>query len=195
MNCPACGNAYMEGSAFCQQCGATLGAQAAPPPGMAMPGPVPVMPQAAPPVAPNAQMAQMNALIASMSMGEKVSAVGAIAALVGFFLPMASMLGQSASGFQVAKEAGAVYFLPLLALVAGGLCYLSSKATPGKKLMFAGYLVLLGALCGPGWLVALLFVSQLQSVAGIGLWLLALGYTAIAAGGLMTIRSFSSRVY
>jgi hypothetical protein len=38
-------------------------------------------------------------------------------------------------------------------------------------------------------------VSQLSSVAGFGLWLLALGYTAIAAGGLMTIRDFSSRTY
>jgi hypothetical protein len=138
-----------------------------------------------------------SALIASLSMGEKISGGGAIAAAVSFFLPWisAAELGTSASGFGLGKTVGAVYLILLLAVAAAALCYLSSKASPAKKLMYAGYLVLIGALCGPANLLALLTVSQVQSVAGMGLWLLALGYTAIAAGGLMTIRSFSSRVY
>jgi hypothetical protein len=138
-----------------------------------------------------------NALIASLSMGEKISGAGAIAAVISFFLPWvsAAMLGTSASGLDLGKTDGTTYLIPLLAIAAGALCYLSSKAAPAKKLMFAGYLVLIGALCGPALLLALLCVSQLKSVAGIGLWLLALGYTAITAGGMMTIRDFSSRTY
>jgi hypothetical protein len=138
-----------------------------------------------------------NALIASLSMGEKISGAGAIAAVISFFLPWVSvaLLGTSASGLDLGKTDGATYLILLLAIAAGALCYLSSKAAPAKKLMLAGYLVLIGALCGPALLLSLVFVSQLSSVAGFGLWLLALGYTAIAAGGLYTIRGFSSRTY
>jgi hypothetical protein len=168
-------------------------AQPATTPGTAAPGPIPVV--VSPP--PAVQVQQVSALLAAMSMGEKVAGGGAVAAVVGFFLPWVSVsgLGASESGFAMAKEIGAVYLILLLAIAAGALCYFSSKAAAGKKLMIAGYLVLVGAVCGPGYLLALLFVSQLQSVAGIGLWLLALGYTAIAAGGLMTIRAFSNRTY
>jgi lipoprotein signal peptidase len=137
-----------------------------------------------------------SALIASMSMGEKIAGGGAIAAVIGFFLPWFSAANQgSASGLDLGKSVGAVYLILLIAVAAAALCYLSSKAPASRKLMYAGYLVLIGALCGPGNLLALLFVSKLQAVAGIGLWLLSLGYTAIAAGGLMTIRGFSSRTY
>jgi hypothetical protein len=143
-----------------------------------------------------------SALIASMSMGEKISGGGAVAAVLGFFLTWITVATQGAqgaaaqtslSGWDLAKSVGAVYLILLIALAAAALCYFSSKAAPAKKLMYAGYLVLLGALCGPGNLLALLFVSKLQAVAGIGLWLFSAGYTAIAAGGLMTIRSSSSK--
>lgn len=136
-------------------------------------------------------------IVAAMSLGEKISGAGAIAALISFFLPWisAAMLGTSSSGLDLAKTDGATYFIPLLAIAAAALCYLSSKGAPAKKLMFAGYLVLIGALCGPAILLSLVLVSQLQSVAGFGLWLLALGYTAIAAGGLYTIQGFSKRTY
>jgi hypothetical protein len=43
--------------------------------------------------------------------------------------------------------------------------------------------------------VALIFVPRVQSVAGIGAWLSALGFTAVAKGGLITIKSFSKRTY
>jgi hypothetical protein len=138
-----------------------------------------------------------SALIASMSMGEKISGAGAVAAVVSFFLPWISSaaLGTSSSGLDLSKTDGSAYLIPLLAIGAAALCYLSSKAPASRKLLLAGYLVLIGALCGPAILLSLILVSQLQSVAGFGLWLLALGYTAIAAGGLMTIREFSKRTY
>ena len=194
MICTACGKANVDSAAFCEQCGTRMQAQPAAIPGTAAPGPAPVAftPPAASQVVPMA-----SALIASLSMGEKISGGGAIAAAISFFLPWVSVaiLGTSASGLDLAKTDGATYLIPLLAIAAAALCYMSSKAAPAKKLMFAGYLVLIGALCGPAILLSLVFVSQLSSVAGFGLWLLALGYTAIAAGGLFTIRSFTSKIH
>lgn len=195
MNCPVCGKENVDSSAFCEHCGGSLRAQPAAAPGMAPPGPVPAAPQPLPPAAPNAQVAQMNAVLAAMSMGEKISAGGALAAVIGFFLPWISVLGEKDNGLDLAKDSGGVYFILLIAIGAAVLSYLSSKAMPSKKLLYAGYLVLLGALCGPTVLLSLLFVSQIQSAASIGLWLLGLGYTAIAVGGLMTIRAFSRRTY
>jgi len=198
MICTACGKVSIDGALFCEQCGASLQAQPAinpgpAAPGPAAPGPAPATftPPAAPQIAPVA-----SALIASMSMGEKISGGGAVAAVIGFFLPWITVANQgSASGLNLAKSVGAVYLILLIALAAAALCYFSSKAAPAQKLMYAGYLVLLGALSGPANLLALLFVSQVQTVAGFGLWLFSLGYTAIAAGGLMTIREFSKRTY
>ncbi|HVN93513.1 MAG TPA: zinc ribbon domain-containing protein [Terracidiphilus sp.] len=207
MICPACGKTNIDSAAFCEQCGASLRPQPVAGPAVAAPPPPPQgMPVAAAPAGVStSQLAQQGqAIIAAMSLGEKISSAGAIVALIAFFLPWVSvaipaLLTEATttrlSGLDLGKTAGAVYLIPLIAAVAAGLCYLSSKAAPPKKLAIAGWLVFIGALCGPANLLALIFVSQLQSIAGFGLWLFSLGYTAIAAGGLMTIREFSKRVY
>ena len=200
MICPACGKANIDASAFCEQCGTRLQAQPAASPGAAVPTPAPAapFPFPGPPVTPPQSSqagAAASALIASMSMGEKISGAGAVAAAVGFFLPWASVAGvASENGLDLAKASGSVYLTLLIALAAGALCYFSSKAAAGKKIMMAGYLVLIGGL-GPPILLSMLFGSPLLGGAGIGLWLVGLGYTAIAAGGLMTIRDFSKRTY
>jgi hypothetical protein len=154
----------------------------------------PVAPAAPPP---GASTDQIGALIASMSMGEKISGGGAVAAAIGFFMPWISVAATKTSlnGMDIAKSSGATYFILLNVIGAGALCYLSSQAPPAKKLLYAGYLVLLGAICGPATVLSLIFVSQLSSVSGIGLWLVGIGYCAIAEGGLMTIRNFSKRTY
>jgi len=132
-------------------------------------------------------------------MGEKVAGAGAVAGLIGFFLPWRTgAVGAaqvSVSGLDLAKTLGTVYLIPLVSIAAAGIVYTSSKAPAGKKLMFAGFLMLLGAFGGPGDLSGLLFVSSIQSVAGFGMWLSSLGLTAVMAGGLMTIMEFSKRVY
>jgi zinc-ribbon domain len=208
MTCTACGKANVDGAAFCENCGARLQAQpgintgtATPGPGTATPAPAPATPFNYPvqPVVmhPGASTNQMGTLIASMSMGEKVSGGGAVAATLGFFLPWISVAATKTSlnGMDLGKSSGATYFILLNVIAAGVLCYLSSQAPPAKKLLYAGYLVFLGAICGPATLLSLIFVSPLSSVAGFGLWLVGLGYCAIAEGGLMTIRSFSKRTY
>jgi hypothetical protein len=138
-----------------------------------------------------------ESLIAAMTLGEKISGAGAIAAVVGFFMPWFTVAGTatSLSGLDLGKTIGAIYLILLNAIGAAALCYLSSKALPSRKLLFAGYLVLIGAICGPANLLALIFVPQVQSGSGIGFWLLSLGFCAVAEGGLMTIRNFSKRTY
>jgi hypothetical protein len=209
MTCTACGKANVDGAAFCENCGTRLQAQPAAVPGTAAPGPAastPGVPPATPfnypvpPVAmhhPGVSTGQMGTVIAAMSIGEKVAGGGAVAAALGFFLPWISVAATrtSLNGMDLGKSSGATYFILLNVIAAGVLCYLSSQAPPAKKLLYAGYLVFLGAICGPATLLSLIFVSQLSSVAGFGLWLVGLGYCAIAEGGLLTIRSFSKRTY
>src|SRR5579863_4278010 len=202
MNCPACGKTNPDGAMFCEQCGTSLRPQPASP-GVAAPPPPPPPPSAAVAGVTTAQIAQQGqALLAAMSLGEKISGAGAIVAIIAFFLPWVSIAipilmtadtATSVSGLDLGKTIGAVYFIPLLAAVAAALCYLSSKAAPPRKLLFAGYLVFIGALCGPANLLALIFVSEVHAMASFGLWLFSLGYTAIAAGGLLTIQGFSKR--
>jgi hypothetical protein len=203
MNCPACGKTNPDGAVFCEQCGTSLRAQPAAP-GVAAPPPPPP-PASSQAAVTTAQIAQQGqALLAAMSLGEKISGAGAIVAIIAFFLPWVSVAipilmtadtATSLSGLDLGKTIGAVYFIPLIAASAAALCYLSSKAAPPRKLLFAGYLVFIGALCGPANLLALIFVSQVREMAGFGLWLFSLGYTAIAAGGLLTIQGFSKRGY
>ena len=105
----------------------------------------------------------MSALIAAMSLGEKISGAGAVAAVVSFFMPWFSVAGTqtSLSGLDFGKSIGAVYLILLNAIAAATLCYLSSKAPASRKLLFAGYLVLIGAICGPANLLALIFRNRL----------------------------------
>jgi hypothetical protein len=131
--------------------------------------------------------------------------VGTIAAVVGFFLPwfstpdlgaLPAFLGKlagsepvhvSLSGLDLTKYVGSVYFVLLAAVASAVLLYFFRKVAGPGKLLIAGFLVLIGSLFGPGNLAALLIVPMIQSVAGVGYWLLALGYCAIAAGGLISI--------
>ncbi len=87
----------------------------------------------------------------------------------------------------MAKLFGAAYIFLLAPVAAGVLCYLSMRAPAPRRLLMAGFLVLIGSICGPGILLELIFIPLIQSVAGAGFWLLGLGYCAIAAGGLITI--------
>jgi hypothetical protein len=146
-----------------------------------------------------------KSLLGSLSLGEKFVAAGTIAAVVGFFLPwistpdlgpLAGLLGQAGaaelnhitlSGVDLAKFVGAVYLILLAAIGAGVLFYFSRKSTTPQKLLMSGFLVMIGSLCGPGFIATLLFVPMIQSVSGMGFWLLGLGFCSIAAGGLITI--------
>lgn len=205
MNCITCGKANSEGTSFCEFCGASLRSVSA-----SSIEPQALRTAAAQPAPPSAaEVAQLGkSFLNSLSMGEKFIGAGAIAAVLGFFLPWVSspdlgelggLLGQMGagglnnvhlSGVNLAKFVGAVYFVLLAAVASGVLLYFSKKATSGQKLLMAGFQVMIGSLFGPGFIGALLFVPMIQSVAGAGFWLLGLGFCAIAAGGLITIGTF-----
>jgi hypothetical protein len=208
MNCFACGKTNADGVSFCEFCGASL--RSAPASTSA-----PLVSRTAPPQpAPSAaDVAQVGkSFVNSLSLGEKLVGAGVIAAVLGFFLPAVSIsvpdragevvgllmgfLGQSGgidnthasiSLFDVTKILGVVYFILLLAIAAGVLFYFSRNALTPQKLLISGFQVVIGSLYGPGLIVALLFVPGMGSIAGIGYWLLGLGFCAIAAGGLTTI--------
>lgn len=204
MNCLACGNASSDGSLFCEFCGAAHG----PISPVAIAGPsmaaaTVVQPPHPPTAAAIAELGGM--LIKSLSLGEKLAGAGSLAATIGFFLPLMSapdlrslgnvstLLGASGmgtasySGLDLAKLWGGFYLVLAAAISSGVLFFISGKATFSKKLMTSGFQVLIGALYGPGLLFGLLFVPFAQSVAGSGIWFIALGFCSIAAGGLVTI--------
>jgi hypothetical protein len=208
MNCPTCGKANLDGTAFCAQCGNRMQPQPAAVPSaipatvpattVKAPPPVPQFAYPAPPPFPAASTTQSaESFINSMSVGEKIAGAGAVAAIIGFFMPWISIAGTttSYSGTDIGKTIGAVYLILLNGIASAIVCYLSTKATPSQKLMYAGYLTYFGALCGPTTLLSLIFVPQVKSSGGFGLWLFALGFTAVAAGGLKTIRDFSKKTY
>ncbi len=212
MNCSACGKANADGVSFCEYCGANMRAQSATTPVTVAPVGAPAA-SAQPPAPSAADVAQMGkSFFNALSLGEKFIGPGVIAAVIGFFLPWVSTpdlgslgglfgaLGAGAgaseinhvsySGVDAAKLSGAVYLILLAAIASGVLLYLSRRVAPRQKLLMGGFQVMIGSLCGPLIIAELLFIPLIQSVAGMGLWLLGLGFCCIAAGGLITIGTF-----
>ncbi len=201
MICTSCGKPNFDGVLFCEYCGTDMRMKA---PAGGYPVPAAGAGYPAPPSA--AQVAQMGkSILGSLTMGEKFVGAGVVAAVLGFFLPwistpdlgaLSGLLGQlgatglnhvSLSGVDMAKLIGAVYLILMAPVAAGVLFYFSRTATAPQKLLMGGFQVMIGSLYGPVVIADLLFVPLLQSIAGLGLWLLGLGYCAIAAGGLITI--------
>lgn len=204
MLCSSCGKDNVAAVSFCEFCGIDL--RRAVPAGA--PAPVTV-PAAADPAAAAAVLATAGkTLIKSLTLGEKFSAAGAAAAIVGFFLPFVSspdlsglsgLLGQmgapgglaqahlSYSLLDLSKFLGVVYFILLAAIGSGILFYFSRSAPYSRKLLMSAFQIVIGSLFGPLLVVSLLFIPMVQSVAGMGYWLSALGFCAIAIGGLVTV--------
>jgi hypothetical protein len=210
MFCPACGQTISDDSMFCEFCGARrASAQSA-------------QAVAAAPAHPGYQLSreQLGGMIwKTLTLGERFIALGAAAALVGFFLPWGSVpnvnglaglfaagggvpnlggmpnLGTSNySGFDIARTWGGIYFVFLGAGAAGILFYLSGKSPAPKRLVLNAFQVLIGSLAGPQMLLVVLFTPMAQQFAGLGWWMTCLGYCAIAGGGMISIIELSKRV-
>jgi hypothetical protein len=145
--------------------------------------------------------------LSSLSLAEKIAGAGAVVALIGFFLPFIAIPGlgelaamsipdptggsgipsSSLSLLGLTRFAGAVYFILLGALASAAIIYLARNAAYARKMLLNGIQVMIGSMVGPGTLLALLFASTVRSVAGVGFWVVGLGYCCIVAGGLMTI--------
>jgi len=202
MNCSSCGQENAASVSFCEFCGVDF--RKTVPAGAPAPAGVPSAPDAAAAAAVLAHASK--SLFQSLTLGEKFSALGAAAAMIGFFLPFVSspdlgslsgLLGQLGGGSAVshisyslldlAKLLGAIYFILLAAAGSGVLFYFSRSAQYSRKLVMNGFQVMIGSLLGPLLIVNLLFIPLIQSVAGMGYWLTGLGFCAIAAGGLIAI--------
>lgn len=203
MLCSSCGKENVVAVSFCEFCGVDL--RKAVPAGPAVPARSPAAPDTT--AAAAAFAGAGKTLIQSLALGEKFSAAGAAAAIIGFFLPFLSspdlsgLLGgmgpaaglasalthASVSLLDLARFLGAIYFILLAAIGSGILFYFSRNASLTGKLLMNGFQIMIGSLLGPLLLVSLLFIPFVQSVAGTGYWLSALGFCAIAAGGLITV--------
>ncbi|MGB8262233.1 MAG: hypothetical protein WCE75_17880 [Terracidiphilus sp.] len=200
MNCPACFKANADSNAFCEFCGAALPPKPAP--------------GAAAAAASASEIAEKGKqFLASLSLGEKFVAGGVVGAVIAFFLPwfstpdlggLGGLFGQfgggemahvSISGFGAGKLIGAVYFLLILAIGAGVLLYIGRTADVPRRLLLAGFLIMIGSLFGPALIGELLFVPFLQTIAGFGLWVLGLSFSAIAAGGLIVIATLGKTAH
>jgi hypothetical protein len=197
MNCTACGKDNAATVSFCEFCGVDLRPKTVPSGGSV---------QSTGPSA--ADVVQVGrSLINSFTVGERFAVGGVVGAVLGFFLPFISapdlgslsgLLG-AASGaaselshasfslLELSRLLGAIYFILLAAIGSGVLFYFSRTAGYRQKMLINGFQVMIGSLFGPGNILALLFVPMIQSVAGLGYWLVGLGFCSIAAGGLITI--------
>ena len=204
MFCPACGKNNVATVAFCTSCGSSLSAATGSP--SASTQAVPTGPSAAA----NAQK-MATSFVATLTLPEKIIGAGAVVAFIGFFLPFIAIPGlgdlaamtmpdptggnpipsSSLSLMGLGKFAGAVYFVLLGALASAALVYLGRAADYARKMLLSGIQVMIGSMIGPATLLALLFASTVRSVAGVGFWIVSLGYCAIVAGGLMTIIQLS----
>lgn len=218
MTCPSCAKANAEGVSFCEFCGVDLRQTVFASAGNGAPAAVLTQPavavQTAVATPSAADMAKIGkSLLATLSLGEKFVGAGAVAATLGFFLPFisapdlgplsgllsninspaASIARASYSLLDIAKLLGAIYFILLAGIAAGVLFYFARTARYSTRLLMNGFQVMIGSLFGPTFLFALLFVPMIQSVAGSGYWLLALGFCAVAAGGLIAIAQLAPK--
>lgn len=212
MVCPACKNSVPDGSVFCEFCGSDVSGRPAirsvAGTGSAAAAPslrrIANEPASEPSAAALAEIG--GALIKRLSLGEKLSGAGAMASVIGFFLPwltgpdlkslgsassfsalFSAATATSYSGLDGAKVWGAAYLILAAAIASAVLFFAASKGTVSRKLRIGGFQVMIGALIGPAAIFALLFVPLMQSVAGLGFWLTGLGFCSVLAGGLVTI--------
>jgi hypothetical protein len=149
--------------------------------------------------------------LSSLSLAEKFAVAGPVIAIIGFFLPFvtlpdfalgglspadiaAAAEGQaspdlhapSVSLFGLARYSGAVYFILLGALASAALFYLARSAAYARKMVLNGVQIMIGSMVGPGTILALVFASIVRSIAGIGFWIVGIGFCCIVVGGLLT---------
>ncbi len=127
--------------------------------------------------------------------GQKIGLLGSILAVVGIFLPWASILGFSILGIQV----GIFAYLALLF----GILALIGSILSGKK---GAIILLVFGIIGLVWMLLFLgiFTSMLAayggskavsmglSVLGIGYWLTLVGFIIAMIGGIMDLKELKS---
>ena len=168
MICTACGKANTDGSAFCEQCGARMQAQPA-----ASPRQLPV--PAAPATAPRSPFAvpssppprQMGECADRLHVAGRENFRRGRGCRRGRFLPALDLrrgFGEHLQRPRLWPKSTGAYVFHLSDSIGRRRRSATCPARPplAKKLLYAGYSVLIGALCGPAILLSLLFVSQLS---------------------------------
>lgn len=161
----------------------------------------------------------LTSIIKNFSLGEKIIAIGAIAGIVGFFLPWYSNPEDFAESLDISEEmagtdiAGLAYLVPLLFIASLVILYLSAGKGAKVKIKFSFFQVLIGTVLATAGIVINGAVSKikdwfvdelgdiLQATEALskeveevyhfefGFWLLILGALAIIVGAFLVQRN------
>lgn len=128
----------------------------------------------------------LSAIKGAETAGEKAVVIGALVGIVAFFLPWVRIFGLSGSGFRVATDASALFWLHPISMLA---CFLMSLSTrgegPRQRILAARWYILIGAVWfTPG---AALLTNILSGVVGPGGYLATASAAAILVGGFLQI--------
>jgi len=178
--CTKCGSENPEGAVYCTSCAAPMSAPTGVPDQQTY-SPVPQVP---------AKPNFMTTLWRSLDTGSRVAGVGAIVAVIAFFLPL---YDGGINGIDLANGAAggsgdiSWWFRLLFALVALGLLYFAYNSDLRKKILIGTAQCAIGAIWGLqvfGVLTGSAFTSQGQQ---FGWYALHLGLLAILVGGSMSV--------
>lgn len=197
MKCPKCGGSVDADSTFCANCGAKVSKDEER-----------VVHSAAP-----AQQAQQigkkfQGLLKNLSLGEKIMGAGAIASLIGFFLPWLVINKDVAKSLKLEEKSTATdlgnwaYLLVVLAVGSLALLYFSGGAGFKTKIKYTLYHAVVGtlfaAVCVTLYCAISRFEKWMGETAGTlgaaketifsfgsGLWLVVIGGLALIVGAFL----------
>jgi len=131
------------------------------------------------------------------STDEKIIAAGAVAALIGFFLPWAerSFSSGTMNGIEMAKESTKWFYLFLvLALASLSMLFLNRNKTAVRKAFSFQWQIVIGTFIASMGLLVIFtaeeFLSFFQGNIGAGWWLITFGGIAILTGALRAQKYF-----
>lgn len=179
MQCPKCGSSVEQGSAFCTNCGAKLVSEVKreSPPSPRQEAPVRQEARTTKEVSAkevsalkeaSTKQAQkvvknIKSLIKTLSLGEKIIAIGAILGFISFFLPWVSNPEKTSESL-IGKDFGIFFWLlPFLMLLSLGLLYFSRGASARTKLKFSFYQVVIGTMFATGGIVLMSAISRTKN--------------------------------
>ena len=147
--------------------------------------------------------AETKHIWSNFTVGEKIVAGGAIAMLVSFLFPWASIPGQSINGVSAGQSTWYVYLMPISAVISLVLLYFSQGAAGKNKILVARWQIVIGMFWTTAVLVSIVFIEAIVEAIknsigslgallgaasgmgieiGIGLYLAILGAAAIVVG-------------
>jgi hypothetical protein len=129
----------------------------------------------------------------AVTVADKAVLFGSAASVVAFFLPWASAVGSTLSGFELAKHESIIWLLPISF---AGVCfssYLNVGARPRQRILRARWSIAVGTYWGAEMLVGVAVGNNIFGVAAIGAYLVLVAAAAVAYGGFAQIAALTAQ--